>query len=238
MNVLIVHAHPEPNSFNGALTRRAVDALKSAGHRVVVSDLYAMEFDPVSSRRNFTGVADANYLRLQGEEARACATNGFASDLQAEMDKLAACDLLIFQFPIWWLSLPAILKGWIDRVFAIGRVYGGGRYFDQGVMRGKRAMCSVTVGGPREVYSDRGVYADVEDLLFPVHRGTLGFVGFSVIEPFVAYAPNRITADQRLQYLAQYEKHLLNLDELRVLPMPEMAQYEGGVFKPAGHGQK
>jgi NAD(P)H dehydrogenase (quinone) len=91
-------------------------------------------------------------------------------------------------------------------------------------------MCSVTVGGPWEVYSDRGVYADVEDLLFPVHRGTLGFVGFSVIEPFVTYAPNRINADERFQYLAQYERHLLNLDTLRVLPMPEMTNY-GGCFQ-------
>ena len=42
------------------------------------------------------------------------------------MDKLAWCEVLIFQFPLWWLGLPAILKGWVDRVFAVGRAYGGG----------------------------------------------------------------------------------------------------------------
>lgn len=230
MNVLIVHAHPEPLSFNGALTQRAVRTLTELGHEVAVSDLYAMKFDPVSGRGNFTGTFNQARLSLQAEEAHASATNGFAPELQSEMDKLSVCDLLIFQFPIWWLSVPAILKGWVDRVFAVGRVYGGGRYFDQGLMRGKRAMCSVTVGGPREVYSDQGIYADVEQLLFPLHRGTFGFTGFSVLEPFVVYAPGRASDEERSQYLDEYSTQLAHLDDRRVLQMPAMADYKGGVF--------
>lgn len=53
MNILIVHAHHEPQSFSSALCRQAASTLKTAGHEVVVSDLWAMRFDPVSDRRNF-----------------------------------------------------------------------------------------------------------------------------------------------------------------------------------------
>jgi NAD(P)H dehydrogenase (quinone) len=129
--------------------------------------------------------------------------------------------------------MPAILKGWVDRVFAVGRAYGGGRYFDHGWLRGKRAMCSVTVGGPREAYSERGVYDEVEQILFPVHRGIFGFTGFSVIEPFVVYGLNRMSDDERRVQLDLYEKRLVNLDQARILPMPEMERYEGGVLKTA-----
>lgn len=231
MNVLIVHAHPEPNSFNGAMTRRATETLAKAGHIVAISDLYAMAFDPVSDRRNFMSVADPHYLRLQNEEAHASASDGYVPTLQAEMDKLFACELLIFQFPIWWLGPPAILKGWIDRVFAVGRAYGGGRYFDEGVFGGKRAMCAVTVGGPRDVYSARGVYAELEDILFPIHRGLFAFTGISVIEPFVVYAPNRVDPAERQRHLDRYEHYLLNLDAARVIPSPKVADFAGGVLR-------
>jgi len=120
MRVFIVHAHHESTSFNSAMAREAVATLMAAGHEVVVSDLYKMGFNPVSDRRNFITVADPEHLSQQAEEAYASIHQGYAPDLQAEMDKLAWCDTLIFQFPIWWLGLPAILKGWVDRVFAVG----------------------------------------------------------------------------------------------------------------------
>ena len=68
MRVFIVFAHPEPRSFNGALFHTAVDSLRSVGHEVTVSDLYAMGFDPVSSRANFTSVRDSGYYKQQLEE--------------------------------------------------------------------------------------------------------------------------------------------------------------------------
>src|SRR5215472_10600478 len=65
MRVFIVHAHPEPMSFSGAMTRTATAALADAGHEVVVSDLYAIGFNPVSGRHNFTTVSDPDYYRQQ-----------------------------------------------------------------------------------------------------------------------------------------------------------------------------
>src|SRR5262245_58457416 len=127
MRIFIVHAHHEPTSFNGAMTREATVSLPAAGHEVVVSDLYAIGFDPVSDRRNFLTVKAPERLKQQDEEAYASERDGFAADIQAEMDKLVWCDVLILQFPLWWLGLPAILKGWVDRVFAVGRAYGVGK---------------------------------------------------------------------------------------------------------------
>ncbi len=222
MRVLIVHAHHEPTSFNGAMTRQAIEALTAAGREVVVSDLYAMGFDPVSDRRNFTTVADPRRLRQQDEEALARTSDGFAPELQAEMDKVAWCDVLILQFPIWWLSLPAILKGWIDRVFAVGRAYGGGRSFDSGRFLGKR-MCSLTVGGLGEAYSEAGAYGPIDQILFPIHRGVFAFAGFTTIEPFVVYGPNRIDEEARRSYLARYSERVLNLDTAPLIAGPNRA---------------
>ncbi|WP_210214002.1 MULTISPECIES: NAD(P)H-dependent oxidoreductase [unclassified Mesorhizobium] len=177
------HLH-RPRAPRAQQLQRCPDPIGSggvvaAGHEVVVSDLYAMGFNPVSDRRNFTTVRDANYYHQQTEEANAAAHDGFAPDIQAEMDKLFWCDALILQFPLWWFGLPAILKGWVDRVFASGgRIYGGGKWYDRGVFSGKRAMCSVTIGGPPPIYSDRGLNGPIGAILFPINHGMLYFVGF------------------------------------------------------------
>lgn len=227
MRVFIVHAHPEPKSFNGAMTREATAALKSAGHEVVVSDLYAMGFNPVSDRRNFTTVADAGVYRQQAEEAHAAQHDGFAPDLQSEMDKLFWCDALILQFPLWWFGLPAILKGWVDRVFASGgRIYGGGKWYDRGVLAGKRAMCSLTIGGPPPIYSGRGLNGPIGDILFPINHGMLYFTGFTVIEPFLVHAPVRISAEERAAHLARYRERVLGLATAPTIVYPKLDDYD------------
>jgi NAD(P)H dehydrogenase (quinone) len=227
MRIFIVHAHPEPQSFNGAMTRAAADALTGAGHGVVVSDLYAMGFNPVSDRRNFTTVHNPDYYRQQAEEAHAVAHDGFASDIQAEMDKLFWCDALILQFPLWWFGLPAILKGWIDRVFASGgRTYGGGKWYDRGVFVGKRAMCSVTIGGPSPIYSDRGLNGPISSILFPINHGMLYFTGFAVIEPFLVHAPVRISDSERAAHLDRYRERVLTLATAPTISYPGLDDYD------------
>jgi NAD(P)H dehydrogenase (quinone) len=233
MRIFIVHAHHEPTSFNGALTAEAETSLRASGHEVVVSDLYAMAFDPVSDRRNFRTVAEPGRLKQQNEESYASEHDGFAPELQAEMDKLAWCDALVLQFPLWWLGLPAILKGWIDRVLAVGRAYGGGRYFSTGVFSSKRAMCSVTVGGPADAYSEFGAYGPLAPILFPINHGILGFVGFKVVEPFVVHAPARMAPAERAACLVQYRHRLLDLAEAPILPILDMGNYDGLVLKQA-----
>jgi putative NADPH-quinone reductase len=114
-------------------------------------------FDPVSSRKNFTTVKDPSYFKQQVEEMYATEVNGFAEDIESEIRKLESCDLMIWQFPLWWFGLPAALKGWVDRVFALGRTYGGGRYYETGIFRGKRALLSLTTGGQEDAYRKGGL---------------------------------------------------------------------------------
>ncbi len=232
MNVLIVYAHNGGSSFNAALKDTAVTTLTMAGHSVNVSDLYAMNFDPVSDRRNFSSIKNADIFNQQDEETYAYEQQTFSQELKLEMDKLQQCDLLIFQFPIWWLGMPAILKGWVDRVFARGVAYGGGHFFDQGKFAGKRAMLSITMGGPQLAYSEQGIYCrSIEDILFPIHHGILNFTGFSVLQPFVVYEPNHIEHIERQACLEQYQQSLLNLDTKPILANIKTEDYQGYVSK-------
>jgi NAD(P)H dehydrogenase (quinone) len=226
VKVFIVHAHPEPKSFNGALTRTAVEALTGAGHEVAVSDLYAMRFNPVSDRRNFTTVKDPDTYKQQLEELHATEVSGFAPDLTAEMDKLQWCDALILQFPLWWFGLPGILKGWVDRVFAMGRTYGRGKWYDDGVFAGKRAMCSVTTGGPAVMYGPDGLNGDIRQILFPINHGILRFTGFDVLPPFIAYGAARITEAERKACLDRYRETVLGLSRLTPIAYPSLRDYD------------
>lgn len=212
MRVFIVFAHPEPRSFNGAMLRTAVDTLEEAGHEVTVSDLYAMGFDPVSGRRNFTSVRDPNYFKQQLEELHATEESGFAPEIESEIQKIEGCDLMIWQFPLWWFGLPAILKGWVDRVFAMGRTYGGGRFYDNGVFRGKRALLSLTTGAPRSAYLRGGFNGDIEAILRPVNRGMLRFVGFDVLAPNVVFGPAHLTDDQLKAALLAFGARMRGID--------------------------
>lgn len=211
MKVLLVLAHPEPNSFNGAMARVAEQALSAAGHLVAVSDLYRMGFDPRSTRANFTSVKDAGYFKPQIEEMHATEVGGFSPELEAEMRKLEGCDLMIWQFPLWWFGLPAALKGWVDRVFAKGRFYGNGRIYETGRMKGKRAMLSLTTGGLAASYAKDGYNGNIEQILRPIHRGMLQFVGFDVLRPQIVYGPVRLTDEERANELDAWRERLAGI---------------------------
>lgn len=226
MKVLIVHAHPEAKSFNGAMTRHAVETLENAGHEVQVSDLYELGWNPVSGRHNFLTVADPEILNLQDEEIFATKNQGFAPEIQAEFEKLIWCDTLIFQFPLWWFSVPAILKGWVDRVFACGMAYGGGRWYNRGVFSGKRAMLSLTTGGHSPMFSENGLNGNIDQILFPIHHGILYFVGFQVLPPFVAWGPSRVGDSTRDEYFEQYAARLLSLESTDPIPYPPLEAYD------------
>ncbi|HJV49199.1 MAG TPA: NAD(P)H-dependent oxidoreductase [Geothrix sp.] len=212
MKVLIVLAHPEPRSFNGALFDTAAATLRGAGHHVATSDLYRIAFDPVSDRRNFIAAKDPDYLKLQIEETHATETRGFVPSLEAEIAKVEAADLMIWQFPLWWFSVPGILKGWADRVFAMGRAYGRGHVYETGMFRGKRAMLSLTTGGSPEAYTADGLHGDMAAILRPIHRGILEFTGFSVLAPQIHYQPVRVDAAEREAWLEAWAGRLRGIE--------------------------
>lgn len=215
MNILIVYAHPEPKSFNGAMKDAAVDELAARGHTVVVSDLYADGFAAVAGRNDYDGpLQDPGYLRIDMEQTFAHENGTTAADIAAEQRKVAAADLLILQYPMWWFSMPAILKGWADRVFTRGFAYLPGRKYDTGMFRGKTAMVAVTTGTSEDTYAPDGIDGSLLDILWPVHNGLLRYTGFDVLEPFAVHMPRRRTAEERDAELARLRCRLASPEKV------------------------
>ena len=200
MKILLVFAHPEPRSLNGALRDVAIKELEAQGHEVRVSDLYALGWKSNVDRADFPSLEPNARLIPVAASKEAFTADALTDDVKAEIDKLRWADVLILQFPLWWFTMPAILKGWVDRVFAYGFAYGVGEHSDtrwgdrygEGTLAGKRAMLIVTAGGSEEHYTMRGVNGPIDDLLFPINHGILYYPGYDVLPPFVAYRADRL----------------------------------------------
>ena len=200
MKVLIVFAHPEPQSLNRALLDVALEELKLLGHDVQVSDLYSQAWRSEIDRADFPSLSPGERLKPAAASKQAFEAGALTADVTAEIEKLRWADALILQFPLWWFSMPAILKGWVDRVFAYGFAYGVGEHSDKrwgdrygdGTLKGKRAMLVVTAGGWEEHYSARGVNGPIDDLLFPINHGILYYPGYDVLPPYVVYRADRL----------------------------------------------
>lgn len=211
--VLIVHAHPESKSFNAALANQAQAFFLEQGFDVKLIDLYAEKFNPVGNLNDFLELEDSEFFKYQKEQLHAFETNSFAPELKAHMDLLEWCDILVFNFPLWWFALPAILKGWVDRVFAMGLVYGGGKgVYDSGVFKDKTAYLCITTGGPEQAYNG-GKNGDLDQILFPIQHGIFYFTGMTVLPPFIAYSPARKTDSERQSMLEAYNDYLTHLNQ-------------------------
>ena len=136
MRILLIYCHPVPESYVAALRDAAVDGLRSAGHTVEVRDLYAEGFDPVLSPRERRGYYD-----------RATEGDTTASHVAA----LQAADALVLVYPTWWFGMPAMLKGWIDRIWLPGVAFRlGGRGVLQPLLTNIRSITVITTyGSPR-----------------------------------------------------------------------------------------
>lgn len=105
MRVLVLHAHPVAESFNGHLHRLIVEKLEAAGHEVDDCDLYAEDFDPRLTREERLGYHDIP---------------DNIEPVRTYVERLQAADALVMSYPVWNFGYPAILKGFFDRVFLPG----------------------------------------------------------------------------------------------------------------------
>ncbi|HWH96243.1 MAG TPA: NAD(P)H-dependent oxidoreductase [Baekduia sp.] len=191
---LIVHAHPEPASFSTSQMQVAASALRTAGYDVEILDLYATSWNAILDRHDFPGVD--GYFKPQAEQMRAAAEGTLPTDVAEHLRALKRADLLVLSFPLWWFSVPAILKGWIDRVFVMGELFGGTKgLFDQAGLVGRQAILLITTGGSEHAFTVNGGFGQLDDLLLHVHHGMLRFVGYDVLQPVVTYGP--VHLDQR-----------------------------------------
>lgn len=219
MKTLIVYAHPEPRSLNGSLKDLAVSTLEAAGHDVRVSDLYAMNWKATVDAEDY-GPAASSPLTVAFDSGRAFNTGNLTADVLAEQQKLLWADTIIFQFPLWWYAMPAILKGWVDRVFTYHFAYGVGEHsdtkygerFGEGTLAGRKALLSVTAGGPESHYAERGINGPIDDLLFPIQHGILYYPGIEVLPPFVLYGTDRMTDEDFPDVAKSWKERLLALD--------------------------
>jgi NAD(P)H dehydrogenase (quinone) len=229
MNVLIVYAHPEPKSFNGAMKDLAVSVLTQQGHQVKVSDLYEMKFKDLADQEDFAELDYPEFLKEPTTENFTSGKGKLAQDIVAEQEKLLWADVLILQFPLWWFSLPAIMKGWVDRVFTTGFSYGGGKLYEKGGLKGKKAMLAVTAGGPASRYSQTNLNEDIEKILLAINQGILHFVGMEVLPPFIALSPARVGEEGRQQYLADYHQRLLHLESTPTITYLPRSDYDNNL---------
>lgn len=197
--VLLVHAHPERTSVTHQLVEIAGEVLRAQGHEVMHSDLYRMGWKAVFDEQDFPTRANPDRLSFIEESGHAFSNDCQTPDVAEEQRKILAADAVIMLFPLWWYSMPAIMKGWVDRVWAFGLAYGykgaGNAYrYGEGGFAGKRALLAVTVGGPAQDYSPRGINGPLEQLLFPITHGTLFFPGMQVLPTFAVYGTGGIDA--------------------------------------------
>ncbi|MDE5052712.1 NAD(P)H-dependent oxidoreductase [Niallia taxi] len=158
MNHLVVYAHPNPESFNHAILETVVQSLQGKGHVVTVRDLYAIGLDPV--------------LKFDGK-------GEVSQEVITEQEFISKADAVTFIYPIWWTGMPAILKGYIDRVYSYGFAY---QYNAEGgidkLLSGKKGLIINTHGTPKEIYDSIGM---TEALIKTSTTGVFEFCGIESV---------------------------------------------------------
>ncbi|EHR60692.1 NAD(P)H-dependent oxidoreductase [Saccharomonospora cyanea] len=219
MNVLWIVAHPDRRSLTHALACEGVSHLRALGHEVRVRDLYAMKWNPVVDAADFAH--DPAERLLVGAAAEDAYRRGrLCEDIRAEQELVRASDVLVVQFPLWWFGMPAILKGWFDRVFVNGFAFGvrdpvtGAtlRYGDGG-LRGRRAMVVTTVGAREASFGPRGIHGELEQVLFPVQHGIAHYTGMDPLPPMAVYGADRATEGDYQAAVARLRQRLSTLEE-------------------------
>lgn len=218
MNVLILHAHPEPKSFSSSLKDIAVEHFTALGDEVAVKDLYAMKFNPVVGREDFKQISNQEYFHYMKEQMNAHLSNSFADELKLEMEAIVKADFLLLNFPLWWTSMPAIMKGWFDKVMAFGFSYHPkDMKYDTGAFKNKKAMCTITTGGSEFAYSESGEHGDINKLIEHINHGLLFFNGFQVLPSFFAWRAHLVDEETLKGYIEKYKEHLKNIPNAKPL---------------------
>ncbi|ABK70726.1 NAD(P)H-dependent oxidoreductase [Mycolicibacterium smegmatis] len=211
---LWLYAHPLRGSLNDHLFQAGTEAL-SEQYTVLTSDLHAQRFDPVLGDRDFGG-RTGSIVQITADAYR---RGEHAADVREEQAKLAAAELLVIQFPLWWYGPPAILKGWFDRVltneFAYGdvdSVLGIPRRYGDGQLAGRRALVIVTVGEDARSLGTRGISGDIDSLLFPLTHGTLWYTGVGSFDLHVIYDADSLGSEGLQQETERLRDRLKAID--------------------------
>jgi NAD(P)H dehydrogenase (quinone) len=164
MKHLVVVAHPVEESFTMGLARTYATELEKLGHSQRTYDLYRMGFDPILVARELAPVG---------------ADHPVGADITQAQDDIRVADVLTILYPLWWLSMPAMMKGYIDRVFARGFAYESHNGVVRGLLDGKKAVLITISGAPLPLLVRSGNWNAVQ-VLQDTH--ILRSTGFELLE--------------------------------------------------------
>lgn len=163
MKHAVIVAHPNPESFTLSVARTYCEAVTAKGHEPLLRDLYAMDFDP----------------RLKADEIAGSKAFAPAEDVKAERERLKDVDVFAFIYPFWINAPPAILKGYIDRIFGMGFAYAPGKEGNKPQLAGRKMISFTSSGAPTEWVHRTGAW-DAERTLFDQHIAALS--GLSILD--------------------------------------------------------
>ena len=187
MKVLIVYAHPDKQSLNHSLLEVTTKYLKEKNHEVKVTDLYAQNFKAGVDSGDFLNHEEGKRLFLMRDGGSAFDAGKLSPDIMEEQAKLSWADLVIFQFPLWWYSMPAIMKGWMDRVLNKKFAFSKSGDTTTRPLAGKKTFMIVTAGGTADDFSEGGFLGDISHILYPIQKGIFKFIGFNALDPIIGY---------------------------------------------------
>jgi len=190
-NTLIIFAHPNPDSFNGAILKRIENKLKEKEYQFISKNLYQLNFNPI----------------LNMNDAERMKNSTVADDVALEHGDIEWAKNIVFVYPIWWAGQPAILKGWIDRVFNRGFAYAPQEDGTvKGLLSDKTVMVFTTSGSSEENMRQSGMYDAMEKIML---QGILGFCGIDNMLYKNLYEVPTTTDDERDRMLSEVD-YLLN----------------------------
>ena len=186
MHVLSVYSHPTREHFPAAVLDAVIDGVVQAGHTAEVADLHAEGFDP-----RFTA---ADHAHFWGGPRPA--------DAVREAERVEAADAIVLVFPVYWWSFPALLKGWIDRVFTAGWAYSVDPSTTTRGLLGEKPIILIGMGGMRDGTYDKYGYRAAMQTQIDV--GIFGFVGLTDVETHLLLdVEGDANADRRAAQLVQ-----------------------------------
>jgi NAD(P)H dehydrogenase (quinone) len=181
MKVLIIYAHPNPKSFNHAILEEFTRGLKDGGHAYEVVDLYDIDFDPC----------------VKLEELAQFSGGQVANDALDQQQKVASADGLAFIHPMWGWTVPAILKGWLERVFSYGFAYTRSEKGMEGLLKHSKGLVLSTAAGIENYYRSFG-YLDAHKKIV---NGFFSPSGIDNVGYMCFYAVTSVSDEARKQYL-------------------------------------
>ena len=188
MKSLIIYAHPNAASFNHAIMETISEELKGSNKDFNVRDLYKIGFNPI----------------LSAEDLVAIQNGTVPDDIKTEQNYIRSADTLIFIFPIWWSSMPAMLKGYIDRVLSLKFAYDITADGVVGLLKGKKTFIVSTTGASKEDYEKMGAFKMMN---MSMDMAIFQFSGMKVIgHKYFSSVPNVSDQDRKQM-----------LEELRLL---------------------